>query len=132
MTPLEKINSLPMPFAVLMGVTFTEAEPNKVVARMVVREDLCTVGHRIHGGAVMAFADSVGAAATVINLPPDAKGTTTIESKTNFVGAAKAGSILTATATPVHLGRRTHVWQTRLETGEGRLVAIVTQTQMIL
>jgi 1,4-dihydroxy-2-naphthoyl-CoA hydrolase len=132
MTPLEKINSLPMPFALLMGVTFTEAEPNKVVATMMVREDLCTVGHAIHGGAVMAFADSVGAAATVINLPPDAKGTTTIESKTNFVGAAKAGSTLKATATPVHLGRRTHVWQTRLENEEGRLVAIVTQTQMIL
>lgn len=132
MTPLEKINSLPMPFAQLMGVAFTHAEPDKVVATMVVREDICTVGHAIHGGAVMAFADSVGAAATVINLPPDAKGTTTIESKTNFVGAAKAGSTVTATATPVHLGRRTHVWQTRLETGEGRLVAIVTQTQMIL
>ncbi|MEH2509240.1 1,4-dihydroxy-2-naphthoyl-CoA hydrolase [Nitrobacteraceae bacterium AZCC 1564] len=132
MTPLEKINSLPMPFAHLMGVTFTHAEPEKVVATMVVREDLCTVGHAIHGGAVMAFADSVGAAATVINLPPDAKGTTTLESKTNFVGAAKAGSTITATATPIHLGRRTHVWQTRLETDEGRLVAVVTQTQMIL
>ncbi|WP_424631856.1 PaaI family thioesterase [Bradyrhizobium sp. SYSU BS000235] len=132
MTPLEKINSLPMPFAQLMGVTFTHAEPEKVVATMVVREDLCTVGHAIHGGAVMALADSVGAAATVINLPPDAKGTTTIESKTNFVGAAKAGSTVTATATPIHLGRRTQVWQTRLETGEGRLVAVVTQTQMIL
>lgn len=132
MNLLEKIHSRPMPFAVLMGVTFTEAEPNKVVATMVVREDLCTLGHTIHGGAVMAFADSVGAAATVINLPPEAKGTTTIESKTNFVGAAKAGSTVIATATPVHLGRRTHVWQTRIETGEGRLVAIVTQTQLIL
>lgn len=132
MTPLEKINSLPMPFAQLMGVTFTHAEPDKVMATMVVREDLCTVGDAIHGGAVMAFADLVGAAATVINLPPDAKGTTTLESKTNFVGAARAGSTVTATATPIHLGRRTHVWQTRLETGEGRLVAIVTQTQMIL
>jgi 1,4-dihydroxy-2-naphthoyl-CoA hydrolase len=132
MTPLEKINSLPMPFAQLMGVIFTHAELDKVVATMVVREDLCTVGHAIHGGAVMAFADSVGAAATVINLPPDAKGTTTLESKTNFVGAAKAGTTVTATATPIHLGRRTHVWQTRLETGEGRLVAIITQTQMIL
>lgn len=132
MNLLEKIHSRPMPFAVLMGVTFTEAEPNKVVATMVVREDLCTLGHTIHGGAVMAFADSVGAAATVINLPPEAKGTTTIESKTNFVGAAKAGSTVIATATPVHLGRRTHVWHTRIETGEGRLVAIVTQTQLIL
>lgn len=131
-TLLEKIQSRPMPLAVLMGVTFTEAEPGKVVATMVVREDLCTLGHTIHGGAVMAFADSVGAAATVINLPPEAKGTTTIESKTNFVGGAKAGMTVTATATPVHLGRRTQVWQTRLETGEGKLVAVVTQTQMIL
>lgn len=132
MTLLEKIQSRPMPFAVLMGVTFTQAEQNKVVATMVVREDLCTLGHAIHGGAVMAFADSVGAAATIINLPPDAKGTTTIESKTNFVGAAKAGSTVTATATPVHLGRRTQVWQTRIETTEGKLVALVTQTQMVL
>ena len=132
MTLLEKIQSRPMPLAVLMGVTFTHAEPDKVVATMMVREDLCTLGHTIHGGAVMAFADSVGAAATVINLPPDAKGTTTIESKTNFVGGAKAGTTVTATATPVHLGRRTQVWQTRLETAEGKLVAVVTQTQMIL
>lgn len=132
MTLLEMIQSRPMPLAVLMGVTFVEAEKNKVVATMVVREDLCTLGHSIHGGSVMAFADSVGAAATIINLPSDAKGTTTIESKTNFVGGAKAGSTVKATATPIHLGRRTHVWQTRLETDEGRLVAVVTQTQMIL
>ena len=132
MTLLEMIQSRPMPFAALMGVTFVEAAKDKVVATMVAREDLCTLGHSIHGGAVMAFADSVGAAATIINLPPDAKGTTTIESKTNFTGAAKAGSTARATATPIHLGRRTHVWQTRIETEEGRLVAIVTQTQMIL
>jgi uncharacterized protein (TIGR00369 family) len=132
MTLLEMIQSRPMPLAVLMGVTFVEAAKDKVVATMVVREDLCTVGGSIHGGAVMAFADSVGAAATVINLPPDAKGTTTIESKTNFTGAAKAGLTVRATATPVHIGRRTQVWQTRLETGEGRLVAVVTQTQLIL
>jgi uncharacterized protein (TIGR00369 family) len=130
-TLLEKIQSRPMPLSVLMGVTFTEAEPNRVVATMVVREDLCTLGHTIHGGAVMAFADAVGAAATVINLPPEAKGTTTIESKTNFVGGARAGSTVTATATPVHIGRRTQVWQTRLE-AEGRLVAVVTQTQLVL
>lgn len=132
MTLLEMIQSRPMPFAALMGVTFVEAAKDKVVATMVVREDLCTLGHSIHGGAVMALADSVGAAATIINLPPDSKGTTTIESKTNFTGAAKAGSTVRATTTPIHLGRRTHVWQTRIETEEGRLVAIVTQTQMIL
>lgn len=132
MTLLEKINSMKMPFAELKGVKFVEAAPDRVVAQMVVRPDLCTLRHTIHGGAVMALADSVGAAATVINLPEDAKGTTTIESKTNFIGGAREGSTVTATATPVHRGRRTQVWQTRLETDDGKLVAIVTQTQMVL
>jgi uncharacterized protein (TIGR00369 family) len=132
MTPLEKIHALKMPFAELKGVTFTEAEKDRVVARMPVRADLCTLGHTLHGGAVMALADSVGAAATVINLPEDARGTTTIESKTNFIGGAKEGMTIVATATPVHRGRRTQVWQTRLETEDGKLVAVVTQTQMVL
>jgi uncharacterized protein (TIGR00369 family) len=132
MTPLERVNSMKMPFAELKGVIFTEAERDRVVARMVVRPDLCTLGHTIHGGAIMALADSVGAVATVINLPDDAKGTTTIESKTNFIGGAREGATLVATATPVHRGRRTQVWQTRLETEDGRLVAVVTQTQMVL
>jgi 1,4-dihydroxy-2-naphthoyl-CoA hydrolase len=132
MTPLEKLNAMKMPFAELKGVKFVEAELDRVVARMLVRPDLCTLHNTIHGGAVMAFADSVGAAATMINLPADAKGTTTIESKTNFIGSAKEGMTVIATATPVHRGRRTQVWQTRLETEEGRLVAVVTQTQMVL
>jgi uncharacterized protein (TIGR00369 family) len=132
MTPLERIQSRKIPFAELKGVTFIEADKDRVVARMLVRPDLCTFNHSIHGGAVMAFADSVGAAATVINLPHDAKGTTTIESKTNFVSGAKEGTTVTATATPIHRGRRTQVWQTRLETEEGKLVAIVTQTQLVL
>ena len=132
MIPLEKIRSIKMPFAELKGVTFVEAGKDRVVARMHVRPDLCTAGHTIHGGAVMALADSVGAAATVINLPDDAKGTTTIESKTNFIGAAKEGATVIATATPVHRGRRTQVWQTRVETEDGKLVAVVMQTQMVL
>ena len=132
MTPLEKIQSHPLPFAQLMGIAFSDAEPDKVTATMLVREDLCTLGHAIHGGALMALADTVGAAATIINLPEGAKGTTTIESKTNFIGAAKAGTTLRAVATPVHRGRRTQVWQTRIETSEGKLVAVVTQTQMVL
>lgn len=132
MTLLAKLQSMKMPFAELKGVTFTEAEKDKVVARMLVRPDLCTLNHTIHGGAVMAFADSVGAAATVINLPEDAKGTTTVESKTNFVGGAKEGTTVIATATPVHRGRRTQVWQTRLETDDGKLIAVVTQTQLVL
>jgi 1,4-dihydroxy-2-naphthoyl-CoA hydrolase len=132
MTPLEEIKTTKLPFAELMGVTFVEADRDRVVARMLVRPDLCTLHHTIHGGAVMAFADSVGAAATVINLPEDAKRTTTIESKTNFIGGAREGTIVIAIATPVHRGRRTQVWQTRLETEEGKLVAVVTQTQMVL
>ncbi|MGN1288505.1 MAG: PaaI family thioesterase, partial [Bradyrhizobium sp.] len=84
MTPLEKIQSMKMPFAELKGVTFTEAGQDRVVAKMVVRPDLCTLRNTIHGGAVMAFADSVGAAATVINLPEDAKGTTTLETKSGY------------------------------------------------
>ena len=132
MTPLEKVNAMKIPFADLKGVQFTEADKDRVVARMLVRADLCTADQTIHGGAVMAFADSVGAAATVINLPEDAKGTTTLESKTNFIGGAKQGTTVIATATPVHRGRRTQVWQTRVETEQGKLVALVTQTQMVL
>ncbi|MGV7217003.1 PaaI family thioesterase [Bradyrhizobium sp. UFLA05-112] len=132
MTPLERLHAMRMPFAELMGVQFVAAEPDRVVAKMMVRPDLCTLGHIAHGGAIMAFADSVGAAATVINLPADAKGTTTLESKTNFIGGAKEGTTVIATATPIHRGRRTQVWQTRLETEDGKLVALVIQTQMVL
>ena len=132
MTPLEKLHAMKMPFAELKGVQFVEAEKDRVVAKMTIRPDLCTLGNIAHGGAIMALADSVGAAATVINLPEDAKGTTTLESKTNFIGGAKEGATLIATATPVHRGRRTQVWTTRLETEDGKLVAIVTQTQMVL
>jgi 1,4-dihydroxy-2-naphthoyl-CoA hydrolase len=132
MTPLEKIRSINLPFADLKGVIFTEATLDRVVAQMLVRPDLCTANNVVHGGALMAFADSVGAAATIVNLPPEAKGTTTLESKTNFISGAKEGTTLTAIATPVHRGRRTQVWQTRLESEEGKLVALVTQTQMVL
>jgi 1,4-dihydroxy-2-naphthoyl-CoA hydrolase len=113
MNLLENIRSRPLPLVQLMGITFTHAEHDKVIARMVVRPDLCTLGHTIHGGSAMAFADTTGGAATLINLPAGANGTTTIESKTNFVGAAKEGSTVIATATPLHRGRRTQVWQTR-------------------
>ena len=132
MTPLEQIKAIKLPFAELKGVTFIAADKDRVVASMLVRADLCTSGHIAHGGAIMALADSVGAAATVINLPADAKGTTTVESKTNFIGGAREGTTVIATATPVHRGRRTQVWQTRVETEDGKLVALVTQTQMIL
>ncbi|MGR3783500.1 MAG: PaaI family thioesterase, partial [Albimonas sp.] len=92
----------------------------------------CTAGHILHGGAIMAFADALGALGTVLSMPKDAKGTTTIESKTNFLGAAKEGTTVTGTATPIHKGGRTSVWQTRITREDGKNVALVTQTQLIL
>ena len=132
MTPLDRIKAAPLPFAELMGITVVEAEADRVVAEMWVRLDLCTAGAILHGGAAMALADTVGAYATFINLPEGAKGTTTIESKTNFLAAAPAGGMVRAIATPIHKGARTQVWQTRIERGDGRLVALITQTQMVL
>jgi 1,4-dihydroxy-2-naphthoyl-CoA hydrolase len=85
----------------------------------------------LHGGAVMAFADTLGAMGTIVNLPQGA-GTTTIESKTNFVAPAPVGTRVVGEATPIHRGRRTMIWQTRIATREGRLVALVTQTQLVL
>jgi uncharacterized protein (TIGR00369 family) len=131
MDALAKIKSQMLPFAELMGIEFTEAVPERVVAEMTVREDLCTRPAVLHGGAIMAFADTLGGVGTFLNLP-EGVGTTTIESKTNFVAAAPVGTRVRAEATPLHRGRRTMVWQTRITTAEGRLVALVTQTQLVL
>ena len=132
MDALEKLKQVRLPFSDLMGIKVVEADSDHVTAEMLVREDLCTAGNVIHGGAVMALADTLGALATVINLPDGAKGTTTIESKTNFVGPAAAGTTVVATTTPIHKGRRTQVWQTQIRTREGKLVAVVSQTQLHL
>jgi uncharacterized protein (TIGR00369 family) len=131
MDRLQFLQDRPMPFAQLLGLKFIAASETSVKAEMVVRPDLCTRPDILHGGAVMAFADSLGAAATVLNLP-EGKGTTTIESKTNFVGPAPVGTVVFGEATPIHRGRRTQVWQTRITTAQGKLVAVVTQTQMVL
>jgi 1,4-dihydroxy-2-naphthoyl-CoA hydrolase len=120
-----------LPFAALLGIRFTAASADRVTAEMAVREDLCTRPAILHGGAIMAFADTLGAAGTILNLPAGG-GTTTIESKTNFIGPAPLGIVVTGEATPVHRGRRTMVWQTRIATPEGKLVALVTQTQLVL
>jgi len=120
-----------LPFAKLLGIQILESTPEKVTADLVVREDLCTHPAVLHGGAVMALADTLGAIATVNNLKEGA-GTTTIESKTNFLAPAPVGMTVHAECTPVHRGKRTMVWQTRITTPEGRLVAIVTQTQLVL
>ena len=120
-----------MPFAELMGVEIVEATKTRVVGKLTVREDLCTGGHILHGGAYMAFADTLGAIAGFLNLAPSA-GTTTLESKTNFLGAARVGETITGEATPLHVGRRSSVWQTRITNAEGKLLAQVIQTQMTL
>jgi len=114
-----------------LGIEFTEITPDRVRATLLVREEICTVGSILHGGAIMAFADTLGATAAVMNLPPGA-GTTTLESKTNFFRAAPAGTTVTGESTPLHRGRSTMVWQTRITNADGKLAAMVTQTQMVL
>jgi uncharacterized protein (TIGR00369 family) len=115
----------------LMGVELSVVEPDRVVATMKVRPDLCTTGDTLHGGALMAFADTLGALGTVVNLPPG-KRTTTVNSSTQFIAGAKAGSTITGESTPLHRGKTTSVWQTRITSEEGRLCAVVTQTQLVL
>jgi uncharacterized protein (TIGR00369 family) len=132
MRTLEQMQKLLEPlFPGLMGVELQELTPEKIVASMVVRPDLCTAGNVCHGGAFMAFADTIGAVGTVMNLPPNTR-TTTIESKTNFLGAALVNTRVTAESTPLHRGRTTQVWQTVIRSEAGKLCAIVTQTQMVL
>jgi len=120
-----------MPFSDLMGVEVLERSKERVRARLVVREELCTAGGILHGGAVMAFADALGAIGGVMNLPPGAR-TTTLESKTNFLGSAEVGSVVEGETTPLHVGRRSSVWQTRVTNGEGKLLALMIQTQMTI
>lgn len=115
-----------------IGVTFVEVSPDRIRATLRVHDELCTVPGILHGGVIMSLADTLGAVGTVLNLPDGASGTTTIESKTNFFSPLKAGTQAIAEATPLHRGRRTQVWQTRVTTEEGKLAAMVTQTQMVL
>jgi len=114
----------------LLGLRFIEASPDCVIAELEIRDELRTVGGALHGGALMAMADTVGATATAVNLA-DGAGTTTLESKTNFFAAGRAGKVR-ATATPLHRGKRTHVWQTRVTDESGRLLSLTIQTQMVL
>ena len=128
---LARLKEKPLPFAALLGIDLVSVAADRVVAEMTVRPDMCTEPAILHGGAVMSLADTLGAVGAVANLG-EGQGTTTIESKTNFIGAAPVGTRVTAEATPLHRGRRTSVWQTRITTPEGKLVAIVTQTQLTL
>ena len=121
----------PLPFARLLGINVVSVTPDLVIGELTVREDLCTRPAVLHGGAYMAFADTIGAVATVANLK-EGETTTTIESKTNFFAAIPLGDTARAECTPLHKGRTTMVWQTRITRGDGRLAALVTQTQMVL
>ncbi|MDB5600186.1 MAG: hypothetical protein JWN71_2230 [Xanthobacteraceae bacterium] len=119
------------PFAELIGMKITLLSADKVTAELPVRAELGNRFGILHGGAIMALADNLGGTATVANLP-EGTTTTTIESKTNFFAAVPAGDTAYAECTPLHRGRTTMVWQTRITRGDGRLCALVTQTQMVL
>ncbi|MEX2519121.1 MAG: PaaI family thioesterase [Paracoccaceae bacterium] len=121
-----------MPFARVLGVRLLTATPELVEAEMLVRPDLCTAGGQLHGGAAMSFSDSLGGVGAWLALPEGAKGTVTVESKTNLLGAAMVGETITARTTPVHGGRRLQVWQTMLSRPDGAPVAMTVQTQMTL
>jgi len=118
-------------FPGLMGMQLMEVTPERITASMEVRPDLCTVGEILHGGALMAFADTLGGIATFVNLERGAR-TTTIESKTNFLGAVPVGTRIIGECTPLHRGKTTMVWQTRVKSENGKLCAVVIQTQMVL
>ena len=119
------------PFAEFLGMKITHLSPERVTAELVVREELNNRFNIMHGGAIMALADNLGGTATTANLK-DGQTTTTIESKTNFFAAIPIGDIATAECTPLHRGRTTMVWQTRVTRGDGKLCALVTQTQLVL
>lgn len=115
----------------LLGIEFTEVAPERIVATLKVRPDLCTAGDTIHGGTLMAFADTLGAVGTVVNMPQGSR-TTTVDSSTKFIGGARVGTTITGECVPFHRGRTTMVWQTTIRSEEGKLCAVVTQTQLVM
>ena len=121
-----------MPLCATLGFRAEKYTAEEVVLALDWAPGLCTTGGILHGGAIMAVADSAGAACAFLNLPKDASGTATIESKTNFLGAAPVNTRVTAESTPLHRGKTTMVWQTMIKSEAGKLCAVVTQTQMVL
>ncbi|MBV8747724.1 MAG: PaaI family thioesterase [Xanthobacteraceae bacterium] len=119
------------PFAKLVGISITHVSPERITAELLVRDELTNGRGILHGGAIMALADNLGGHATVVNLKPGFA-TTTIESKTNFFAALSTGDTAHAECTPLHRGRTTMVWQTRITRNDGRLAAVVTQTQLVI
>lgn len=118
-------------FPGLLGLQLTVLEPTRVVGTLRVRADLCTAGGILHGGAHMAFADTLGAIGTLLNLP-EGKRTTTTDSSTKFIGSARVDTVVTGESVALHRGRTTMVWQTSIRTAEGKLCSVVTQTQLVL
>ena len=132
MPTVEQIQQILEPlFPGLMGVRLVTLEPERVVAELPVRADLCTAGGILHGGAYLAFADTLGAVGTIINLP-QGKRTTTTDSSTKFIGGARVDTTVVGESVALHRGRTTMVWQTTIRSAEGKLCAVVTQTQLVL
>lgn len=119
------------PFAQLLGLRVVAATRDRVVSELEVTEAHTNRNGTLHGGAVMALADNMGGTATILNIAPEDR-TVTVESKTNFIRAVPLGDIVSAETTPLHRGRTTMVWQTEITRSDGKLAAIVTQTQLIL
>jgi 1,4-dihydroxy-2-naphthoyl-CoA hydrolase len=132
MRDLDEMQKLLEPlFPGLMGVRLREVVADRVVAEMAVRSDLCTAGGILHGGATMAFADTLGAIGTLVNLAPG-KRTTTTDSSTKFIAGARVGTTVIGESVALHRGRTTMVWQTSIRNADGKLCAVVTQTQLVL
>ena len=128
---MSRVPSINLPaFAVHVGIEILELDKERVVGRIRIGPQHSNGGDRVHGGAIMTLADTLGAFGTVMNLPPQTS-TTTLESKTNFLAAGR-GDYLVGESTPLHVGRRTMVWQTTIRDAENRRVAVVTQTQLVL
>ncbi len=120
-----------MPFTTTLGITFRSSDPSCVRATLDWAAELCTAGGALHGGTLMSLADSTAGACAYLNLPEGAAGTTTIESKTNFLGAVHSGRV-EASSTPLHVGRTVIVVDTEVRDERGALVARVTQSQLVL
>ena len=128
----DMLQKMDTPFGKLLDIQYVEVTPDLIRAELTIREELATSATRMHGGVMMGFADNLGAVATFINLPEGAAGTTTLESKTNFLAAVPVGQKAIAETTPLHKGRTTQVWQTVIFNEAGKKAAIITQTQLIL
>ena len=131
MSDMNELANRQPPFATFLGIKMTQVSPERVTAELPMRDELNNRFDIMHGGAIMALADNLGGTAASANLKAG-QSTTTIESKTNFFAAIPLGDTAYAECTPLHRGRTTMVWQTRVTRGDGRLCALVTQTQLVL